>query len=288
VSATTELRALAFGVAYRMLGSVAEAEDVAQEALLRLHTAPAVENAEAFLTTVATRLAIDVLRSARVRRAAYPGSWLPEPVVEDDPSARIEGEETISLAFLLALERLTPEERAVLVLREAFDLRFAEIGEVIGKSPDNCRQILSRARRNIATERPRFDADPAQRRALADTFMTAARGGDFDGLLALLAPHAVMVGDGGGKARAIPRPMVGREKLARALVAFARVAEEWGLTVEPVLVNGQPGYRSLAPDGRLVNIIAIDVAGGHVQRIQAIVNPDKLGHLGPLSDVALR
>jgi RNA polymerase sigma-70 factor (ECF subfamily) len=288
VSATSELRSLAFAVAYRMLGSVAEAEDVVQEALLRLHTAEAVQNAEAFLTTVTTRLAIDVLRSARVRREAYPGSWLPEPLVDDDPSARLEGEETVSLAFLLALERLTPDERAVLVLREAFDLRFAEIGEVIGKSPDNCRQILSRARRNIATERPRFDADPAQRRALADTFMTAARGGDLDGLVALLAPHAALVGDGGGKARAIPRPLVGREKLARALVAFARVADEWGLTVEPVLVNGQPGYRSTAPDGRLVNIVGIDVADGRVQRIHSVLNPDKLGHLGPLSDVALR
>jgi RNA polymerase sigma-70 factor, ECF subfamily len=288
VRATTDLRGLAFGVAYRMLGSVAEAEDVVQEALLRLEGAEDVENPEAFLTTVTTRLSLDVLRSARVRREAYVGSWLPEPLVDDDAAARVEDEETVSLAFLTMLEQLSPDERAVLVLREAFDYRFAEIGEVLGKTPDNCRQILSRARRALVTERPRFDPDPGERRKLASTFLAAAREGDMAGLVALLARDAVLVGDGGGKARAIARPLVGAERIAKALSAFARIAVEWGLEFEPVLVNGQPGFRAVAPDGGLVNVLSVDVADGHVVRLHSVVNPDKLAHLGPLSDLALR
>ena len=285
---TDPLRALAFSIAYRMLGTVSEAEDVVQEALLRLHSAERVENREAFLTTVTTRLAIDVLRSARVRRESYTGAWLPEPLVEDEALRRVEDEEAISLAFLVLLERLTPDERAVLVLRDSFDYAFEEIGEVLGKSPAACRQILSRARRRIGDARPRFDADPEQRHALAARFLAAARDGDMEGLVAVLAPGAVLVGDGGGKARALPRPLVGAEPIARAFMAFARLADEWEVTLEPVLVNGQPGVRSIAPDGRLVNVLSLDVADGAVQRIHSMLNPDKLGHLGPLSDVGLR
>jgi RNA polymerase sigma-70 factor, ECF subfamily len=283
-----DLRELAFAVAYRMLGSVAEAEDVAQEALLRLHDADAVERPAAFVTTVATRLAIDVLRSARVRREAYSGAWLPEPLVEEEATGRVETEETVSLAFLVLLERLSPDERAVLVLRESFDYPFADIAEILGTTQANARQILSRARRRIADERPRFDADPQQRRALAARFLAAAREGDMDGLVALLAPDAVIVGDGGGKARALPAPLHGAAQIARALTAFARIAEGWGLTFELVDVNGQPGFRAIAPDGRLVNVTSIDIEGGAVRRVLSIVNPDKLGHLGPLSNLALR
>ena len=284
-----ELRALAFAIAYRMLGSVAEAEDVAQEALLRLHNADDVQNPQAFITTVTTRLAIDVLRSARVRREAYTGSWLPEPLVEEDDAARrVEDEEAVSLAFLVLLERLTPDERAVLVLRESFDYPFADIAATLDTSEANTRQILSRARRRIEDGRPRFDPDPRERRALAARFLEAARNGDMDGLLALLAPDAVMIGDGGGKARAIPAPLHGAVQIARALRAFGRMAEEWGVSFEPVLVNGQPGFRTADADGRLVNVIAIDVEGGAVKRLQSILNPDKLGHLGPLSDLGLR
>ena len=288
VSAPDDLRRLAFAIAYRMLGSVAEAEDVVQEALLRLHETRDVENPQAFLTTVATRLAIDVLRSARVRREEYPGSWLPEPLVEDDALHRVEDEEMVSLAFLTLLERLTPDERAVLVLRDAFDYGFAEIAEIVGKSEANCRQILSRARKRIEDGRPRFDPDPQQRRALADRFLAAAREGDLDGLVALLAPQAVLVGDGGGRARSIPHPMAGAERIARAMATFARMAGEWGVTFEPAWVNGQPGYRTLAPDGSLVNVVALDVADGAVQGVYSMLNPQKLGHLGPLSDLALR
>jgi RNA polymerase sigma-70 factor (ECF subfamily) len=288
VHATDPLRALAFAIAYRMLGTVSEAEDVVQEALLRLHAADEVSNREAYLTTVTTRLAIDVLRSARVRRETYTGEWLPEPLVEDEAVRRVEDEEAISLAFLVLLERLTPDERAVLVLRDSFDYAFEEIGEVLGKSAANCRQILSRARRRIEDERPRFDADPEQRHTLAARFLAAAREGDMEGLVAVLAPGAVLVGDGGGKARALPRPLVGAEQIARAFVGFARLAAGWGVTLEPALVNGQPGARVIAPDGGLVNVISIDVDDGAVQRIHSMLNPDKFGHLGPLSDVALR
>jgi RNA polymerase sigma-70 factor (ECF subfamily) len=288
VSGTDPLRALAFAIAYRMLGTVSEAEDVVQEALLRLHAADAVENPEAFLTTVTTRLAIDVLRSARMRRETYTGSWLPEPLVEDDAAGRVEDEEAISLAFLVLLERLGPDERAVLVLRESFDYPFAEIAEILGKSEGNVRQLLSRARRRVADERPRFEPDPAQRRALAERFLQAAREGDMDGLVALLAPDAVLVGDGGGRARSIPRPMVGAAPVARALAAFSATAVEWGVTLEPALVNGQPGFRARDRDGRLVNVMSVDIADGAVRRIHSMLNPDKLAHPGPISDLGLR
>lgn len=282
------LRRLAVGVGYRMLGSVAEAEDVAQEALLRLHAAADVENPDAFLTTVATRLSLDVLRSARVRREAYVGEWLPEPLVEDAGLSRVEDDETISLAFLLLLERLTPEERAVLVLREAFGYGFEEIGAVLDKRPDACRQLLSRARRHVDAERPRFEPDPAARDALAARFLDAAREGDLDGLVALLAPDAVLVGDGGGKALSISRPLVGGVGVAKALLSFVARGDALGIALEPVRVNGQPGVRALAPDGALVNVLAIDVADGRVVRLHSMLNPDKLGHLGPLSDLGLR
>jgi RNA polymerase sigma-70 factor, ECF subfamily len=281
-------RGLAFAVAYRMLGSVAEAEDVAQDALLRLHEAQQVDNPDAFLTTVTTRLAIDVLRSARVRREAYVGSWLPEPLVEDDAAGIVEEDEAVSLAFLVALERLTPDERAVLVLREAFDYGFDEIAGILEKDPANCRQILSRARRRVADDRRRFDADLDERRALAARFLDAARNGDMDGLVALLAPDAVLVGDGGGKARSIAAPMVGAEQVGRALATFYRMGVEMGLELRPAIVNGGPGFRSFDGDGRLVNVVGLDIAGGRVVRVHSMLNPDKLAHLGPLSDLGLR
>ena len=234
MSSLSEQRSLSFAVAYRMLGSVAEAEDVVQDAMLRLHQARDVANPDAFLTTVTTRLAIDVLRSARVRREAYVGSWLPEPLVDDEAPRTVEEDDTISLAFLVALERLTPDERAVLVLREAFDFGFEEIGEVIGKEPANCRQILSRARRRVAEDRPRFDPDPDERRALASRFLQAAREGDMDGLVALLSPDVVLVGDRGGKARSIPAPMVGGAQVGRALASFYAMAADWSVELQPV------------------------------------------------------
>src|SRR3954451_15614061 len=282
------MRELLFSIAYRMLGSVAEAEDVVQEAYIRFEAAGDLENERAFMTTVTTRLAIDVLRSARVRRETYSGSWLPEPLVEADAERRVEDEEAGSLAFLVLLERLNPDERAVLVLRESFDYEYADIAEILGISAANARQILSRARRRVADERPRFDPDPRERRALAARFLDAARNGDMEGLVAMLAPDAVMVGDGGGKARSLPGPLRGAAEIARALVAFGQLGERWGTTFEPAVINGQPGFRTLAPDGKLVNVVAIEVEGGVVRRIYSMLNPDKLGHLGPVSDLGLR
>jgi RNA polymerase sigma-70 factor, ECF subfamily len=284
-----ELRPLLFSIAYRMLGSVAEAEDVVQEAFLRRTTTDTTpENERAFMIAVTTRIAIDVLRSARVRREAYVGSWLPEPLVEDDAPGTVERDETISLAFLVALERLRPDERAVLVLRDAFDYDFSEIGEIVGKEPANCRQILSRARRRVAEDRPRFDPDLDEGRALAERFLDAARDGDMDGLVALLAPDAVLVGDGGGKARSIPAPMAGAVQVGRALEAFYRLGEDAGVTLRAAIVNGGPGWLSFDPDGRLVNVVGLEFAGGVVTRVHSMLNPDKLGHLGPVSDLGLR
>jgi RNA polymerase sigma-70 factor, ECF subfamily len=288
VATDDHLRALAFKIAYRMLGSVAEAEDVVQEALIRMQDRTPLDNEEAYLTTVTTRLSIDVLRSARVRRETYVGEWLPEPLVEEEAPQLVEDEEEVSLAMLVLLERLAPDERAVFVLREAFDMPFGEIGEIIDASPDACRQRLSRARRRIEKDLPRFDPDPVERHALARSFLRAAREGDFTALKAMLAPDVVMVGDGGGKARSLPKPMVGAQPVARALATFYKIADEWGVTLHPAVVNGQPGFRSLAPDGRLVNVVQIDVADGKIQRIHSMLNPDKLSHIGLVSDLALR
>lgn len=282
------LRALAFKIAYRMLGSVAEAEDVVQEALLRLHDRSPLDREEAFLTTVTTRLAIDVLRFARMRRETYVGEWLPEPIVADEPPQLAEDSDEISLAMLMLLERLAPEERAVFVLREAFDMPFAQIGAALGASPDACRRRLSRARRKIDRDAPRFDADPVERHALAHSFLRAAREGDFAALVALLAPDAVLVGDGGGKARSIPKPMVGGHAVARALATFYKAADAAGVLLVPAVVNGQPGFRSLDPEGRIINVVQVDVAGGHIQRVHSILNPDKLRHLGLVSELGLR
>ena len=288
MSSDDDLRQLAFRIAYRMLGSVAEAEDVVQEALIRMQDRTPLDNEEAYLTTITTRLSIDVLRSARMRRETYVGEWLPEPLVSDEAPELVESEDDVSLAMLVLLEQLAPDERAVFVLREAFDMPFGEIGEIIDASPDACRQKLSRAKRRIDRDVPRFDPDPAERHALAHSFLRAAREGDFTALRAMLAPDVVMVGDGGGKARSLPKPMVGAQPVARALATFYKIADEWGVTFHPAIVNGQPGFRTLAPDGKLVNVVEIEVADGKVQRIHSMLNPDKLSHIGLVSDVALR
>jgi RNA polymerase sigma-70 factor (ECF subfamily) len=200
----------------------------------------------------------------------------------------VEAEETVSLALLVLLERLNPVERAVLVLRESFDLGFDEIAAIVDRSADNCRQILSRARRHIADERPRFDPDPVERETLAARFLAAAREGDLAGLVAVLAPGAVLVGDGGGRARSLARPLAGAEAVARALIAFYGQIDRWGVTLQPVWVNGQPGFRAVDAEGGLVNVVGLDIAGGRIVAIHSILNPDKLAHLGPTSTLALR
>ena len=287
-----ELRPRAFAIAYRMLGSVSEAEDVVQDAFVRLHDALArgerIESPRAYLSTVVTRLSIDVLRSARVRRESYAGDWLPEPVVADDEPAReAEMADSLSLAFLVLLERLSPEQRAAFLLREVFDYPYDEIAAIVGKREDNVRQLVTRARRHVDDERPRFETSRAQRDTLASRFFDAARNGDFGGLERLLADDVVLQGDGGGKVPALARALRGRDRVARTLGAWIRAAARiGGVTIEPVEVNGQPGAMLLQPDGRLVSVMALDIADGQVQSVRSIVNPDKLRHLGrPLADL---
>jgi RNA polymerase sigma-70 factor, ECF subfamily len=271
-----DLRPLMFSLAYRMVGSAAEAEDLVQEAFLRLHRSDEeVAAPKAFLTTVVTRLAIDHLRSARVRREAYVGPWLPEPLVTEPGAAeRVEDDETLSLAFLALLERLTPVERAVYVLHELFGYAHDEVAEVVGKSSANCRQILARARRHVDAGRPRFEPSRERRQALLDRFLAAVRVGDVDGLVGMLAADAVHYADGGGKARATLLPIYGPEKIARLWASLGTTQGPYEL--HPVDVNGQPGVVGTGPDGTVLTVLTVDVADDRIQAVRAVVNPDKL------------
>jgi RNA polymerase sigma-70 factor (TIGR02957 family) len=288
-----DLRPVAFGIAYRMLGSVSEAEDVVQEAFLRLHRAldegQRIESPRAYLSTVVTRLAIDQLRSARARRETYVGEWLPEPLVtspEEDPARHAEMADSLSLAFLVLLESLSPEQRAVFLLREVFDYPYDRIAEIVGKSEVGVRQLAARARRHVEEGRSRFEASREQRDELARRFLAAARDGDLEGLESLLAHDVVLHGDGGGKVPALARPVHGRARVARTLVAWAKAASRFGgVRFRPVEVNGQPGAMTFDPEGRLINVLALDVADDQIQAVRSIVNPDKLGHLGPVADL---
>jgi RNA polymerase sigma-70 factor (ECF subfamily) len=281
-----ELRPLLFSIAYRMVGSVSEAEDIVQEAFLRYHRAqPAdVENPKAYLSAVTTRLAIDHLRSARARREEYVGPWLPEPLLSDegagDPSAQAELADSLSLAFLVLLERLSPVERAAFLLREVFSYPYDEIADVIGKSEGNARQLVSRARRHVDAERPRFDVDRKAHEELTDRFLEATQSGDTEGLIALLAEDVYTYTDGGGKAQAPRRTVHGREHVARFMVGIARPDRgAAAVTLHPVLVNGVPGRLARDADGNAVAVLTLDVADGLVTAVRIVVNPDKLAHL---------
>ena len=287
-----ELRPLLFSIAYQMVGSASEAEDLVQETYLRFHRAVAggteVDSPKAWLSAVTTRLAIDHLRSARARREQYVGAWLPEPLVtgEDaDPAGHAETADSLSLAFLVLLERLTPVQRAVFLLHEVFGYGYAEIGGLVGRSEDNCRQIAARARRHIEAGRPRFEASRREREELARRFFAAIDQGDTEGLVGLLAADAVIYGDGGGKAPAVTVPAHGAERVARFLLGRARRGRAVGMVVTPAEINGHPGALILDPAGRLLGVLALDIADGRVQTVRSIVNPDKLGHLGPVGDV---
>ena len=276
-----ELRPLLFSLAYRMVGGVAEAEDLVQEAFLRFHRAPAeVAAPKAFLTTVVTRLAIDHLRSARVRRETYVGPWLPEPLVADaapGPAGSVEDDETVSLAFLVLLERLSPVERAVYVLHELFGYDHGEIAEVVEKSSANCRQILARARRHVEAGRPRFEPSRREREALLARFLAAARAGDVQALVDLLAADAVSYADGGGKARATRLPIYGADKVARLWARLGSDSAPAALHLADV--NGQPGVVGADADGRAVAVLTLEVADGRVQAVWVVVNPDKLARV---------
>jgi RNA polymerase sigma-70 factor (TIGR02957 family) len=287
-----DLRPLAFGIAYRMLGSVSEAEDVTQEALLRVHQAldagEEIASPRAFVATVATRLAIDDLRSARSRRERYVGEWLPEPIITDggdDPARVAETADALSLAMLVVLESLSPEQRAVLLLHDVFDYGYPEIAAIVGKTEDNTRQLATRARRHVQQRRPRFRTTREQRDELARRFFAAAEHGDLAGLEALLAHDVELTGDGGGKVPALARSLQGRDRVARAVVAWVgRVARLPGVSLRLVEVNGGPGALLLDGQERLIGVCALEVADGRITSIGGIVNPDKLTHLGPVGD----
>ena len=282
-------RPLLFSIAYRMLGSASEAEDVVQEALLRYHReADAVDSPRAFLTTVVTRLSIDQLRSARARRETYVGAWLPEPLLTagDEPARHAELADSLSQAFLVLLETLSPLERAVFLLREVFDYPYAEVARILGRSEASVRQLASRARRHVDERRPRFDADREARRRLAERFFAAAGEGDLESLEELLAEDVVMYGDGGGKAPAAARPQHGRAQVMKLLAGLGKQARALELEGRPAEVNGQPGMLFVTPDGALVSVLSLDIAGGRIQALRSVVNPDKLRHLGlPVGDL---
>jgi RNA polymerase sigma-70 factor (ECF subfamily) len=279
-----------FGLAYRMLGSVSEAEEVVQDAFLRYEGVDRGEIREpgAYLTTIATRLSIDRLKSARAERETYVGSWLPEPLLLDevDMPGDVARAESISMAFLVLLETLSPLERAVFLLREAFEYDYAAIGEIVERTPENCRQISLRARRRVADGRPRFEPSREEREEITRRFFAAAREGEKDDLLELLAEDAVLYGDGGGRAPAFGTPLQGRERVAAALLALLRTAGEIGAHFEPTWVNGQPGARFLSADGGLINVVSLDILDGRVEAVRSVVNPEKLEHLGRLADVS--
>jgi RNA polymerase sigma-70 factor, ECF subfamily len=283
-----ELRPLLFSIAYRILGSVSEAEDAVQETWLRYAASPAQPaSAKAFLSAVVTRVSIDVLRSARVRREEYPGPWFPEPLLTDpyqDPQRSAELADSVSMAALLLLERLSPLERAVFVLREVFDFGFPEVASAVGRSEAACRQLAVRARRHMDEGRPRFEADRREREELAGRFFDAFREGDVDGLRELLAADVQLVGDGGGKAPALARSIIGADKVARVLASIFPWLVRIDVTLEPREVNGQPGAIFRDRDGKVLGTLTLDVLDGQIQTIRSVSNPDKLGHVGPVAD----
>jgi RNA polymerase sigma-70 factor (TIGR02957 family) len=285
-----ELRPIAFAIAYRMLGSVAEAEDVVQEALLRVHQAleagEQIGSPRAFVATVTTRLAINELRSARARRERYVGEWLPEPIItdgHDDPARHAEIADSLSVAMLVLLESLSPEQRAALLLHDVFDYGYPDIAAIVGKSEDNVRQLATRARKHVEQRRPRFQTTRQARDELATRFFAAVEQGDLAGLEALLAHDVELTGDGGGKVPALAAPLRGRTRVARTLStsAIARLPE---LSVRLVEVNGSRGALFLDGQQRLIGVMALEIADGQITSISSIVNPDKLKHLGPVGD----
>jgi RNA polymerase sigma-70 factor (ECF subfamily) len=283
-----ELRPRLFAIAYRILGSVSEAEDAVQEAWLRLDASPTQPTStKAFLSAVVTRISIDVLRSARFRREKYVGPWFPEPLLIDpyeDPERSAELADSLSMAALLLLERLSPLERAVFVLREVFGFSFPEIASAVGRSEAACRQLAVRARRHVDAGRPRFEADRREREELAERFFDAFREGDVDGLRELLAADVQMVWDSGGKAPQWARGIIGAENVARVLAVIVPPFVRIGVVLEPHQVNGQPGAIFRDRDNGVLSTLALDILDGQIQTIRSVINPDKLGHIGPVAD----
>jgi len=275
-----DYRGLLFGIAYRMLGSAMEAEDVVQEAYLRSRETPPeqIRSPKAFYGTVVTRLCLDRLKSAQAQRETYPGPWLPEPLVTTDLAlTKVIEIESISMAFLVLLESLTPVERAVFLLREVFDYEYADIARMVEKDESACRQIFHRAKQHITEHRPRFTSSPEEQQQLLEKFLIACGTGDMDGLMNLLADDVTSWSDGGGKAQAATRPVRGKEKVGKQMLGIAKRARA-DFRFEVKFFNGQPGivyYSGQTPLG----VVALDYGAGQIQAVRFILNPDKLKHL---------
>ena len=289
-----DLRPLMFAIAYRMLGSVSEAEDIVQEAFLRYHQATAdgkvrPESPKAYLSAVTTRLCIDHARSARVRRETYVGQWLPEPLLTDlaapDPSSLAEQSDSLSMTFLLLLERLSPVERAVFLLHDVFGYGYDEVSAIVGRGEQACRQLGYRARKHVAEHRRRFDASRSESAELAERFFAAMVAGDMDGLISMLAADAVVTGDSGGVQPSWPQPIVGRDRIGRLFAALGNQLGQLGGTVRLSGINGQPGAMFLDADGRLISVMALEITDGQVTAVRGVISRDKLRHLGPLADL---
>ena len=296
-----ELRPTAFAIAYRMLGSVSEAEDVVQEALLRVHQSldagEEIASPRAFLATITTRLAINELKSARARRERYVGEWLPEPILTDsslvigagsfdDPAKQAETADSLSLAMLVLLESLSPEQRAVLLLHDVFGYGYPEITSIVGKTEDNVRQLATRARQHVKAKRPRFTTSREQQRELAARFFAAAHDGDLASLESLLAHDVELTGDGGGKVPALARSLRGRGRVAKTLGNWLRQLSRFPqVSMRPVEVNGGPGAIYVDDQDRVLGVWSLEITDGEITGIRSIVNPDKLAHLGEVGDV---
>jgi RNA polymerase sigma-70 factor (ECF subfamily) len=290
------LRPLMFSIAYRMVATVSEAEDVVQEAFLRYHRAlsenTVIDSPKAYLSAVTTRLCIDQLRSARVRRETYVGEWLPEPLVTDpsatDPEWFAEQADSLSMTFLLLLERLSPVERAVFLLRDVFGYGYDDIAEIVAKSESNCRQLAARARRHVSSHQPRFTPSDEHSRRLAGQFFAAVSAGDLDGLVAMLADDVVVYGDSGGTRPSWPRPIAGRQSVSRLMVGLGQQMRQIGVIMRPTEINGCPGAVVQDSDGGVISVFSLDIdvdhAGARITTIRSVINPDKLRHLGPLAD----
>lgn len=283
-----QVRTYLFAIAYRMLGSVMDAEDMVQETYLRWQQAvdsgEEIESPQAYLAAILTRLCIDYLRLARVQRETYVGEWLPEPLVMEAVPAGEEMtllSESLSIAFMVLLESLSPTERAAFLLREVFDYEYAEVAEIVGKEEANCRQMVSRARRRLADGRPRFQASAAEQEQITFQFAQACQHGDMAGLLQLLAEDVVEYSDGGGQVTAAIKPIYGADKVARFFLGLLKKLPP-GLATRLGIANGQPAIFSYL-NGQPINVTVLDIDNGRIRRLYNIVNPDKLRHIRPLA-----
>lgn len=277
-------RSLLFSIAYRMLGSVTDAEDIVQEAYLRWQEVPEAEvrSPRSYLSAVVSRLSIDRLRSAQAKREEYVGPWLPEPLLSEqaeEVAVPDELRESLSMAFLVLLESLNPVERAVFLLREVFDYDYEEISRIVGKSEDNCRQIARRARQSVAARRPRFERSPEQEERLTQQFLEACMSGDMEGLVGWLSEDVTLWSDGGGKVATAPYPIHGPERVARFLLGVLRTGPS-GFSARPARINGGPGIVGYV-EGHPMSVVALEVVDGRLRSIRLVVNPEKLRTIPP-------